>query len=107
MHPWNLKASRVWLVLRTESSIGGLSGPEAGPNGSWSGRSVVVTQTIRAYAESVRVLIFLRDLLAKPAGVTREPTCNGYRHSLYIDKGLRPTEPPQSIQSNLFIVCTL
>jgi hypothetical protein len=52
-------------------------------------------RTVRACAESVRVPSFLRDLLAKPAGLTRKPTCNGSRPPLlYIDEGLWPIEPP-------------
>jgi hypothetical protein len=39
---------------------------------------------------SVRVLSFLRDLLAKFTGLTRETTYNGSRPPLYIDEGLRP-----------------
>jgi hypothetical protein len=62
-------------------------------------------RTVRACAESVRVLSFLRDLLANPAGLNRELTCNGSRPPLYIDEWLRPIEPPQSI--NLIIVFTL
>jgi hypothetical protein len=65
---------------------------------------MVVEQMVRACAELVRVPSFLRDLLAKFAGLTREPTCNGSRPPLYIDEGLRPIEPPQSIKSNLLIV---
>jgi hypothetical protein len=49
------------------------------PNGPRSGRSVMVARTVRACAESVRVPSFLQDLLAKSAGLTREPTCNGSR----------------------------
>jgi hypothetical protein len=42
-------------------------------------RSTIAARTIRACTESVRVPDFLRDLLAKHAGLTREPTCNGSR----------------------------
>jgi hypothetical protein len=55
----------------------------------------------------VSVPDFLRDLLAKNAGLTRELTCNGSRPPLYIDKGLRSIEPPQSIKSILLIIFTL
>jgi hypothetical protein len=72
-----------------------------------SGRSAVTARTVRACAESVRVLDFLRDLLAKPTELTREPTCKGSRPPLYIDEGLRPIEPPQSIQSTLLVIFTL
>jgi hypothetical protein len=63
-------------------------------DGSWSRLSVVVAWTVHACAESVRVPDFLRDLLAKPARLTREPTCNGSRPPLYIDEGLRSIEAP-------------
>jgi hypothetical protein len=43
------------------------------------GQSAVVAPTVRACAESVRVPSFLRDLLAKTAGLAREMTCNGSR----------------------------
>jgi hypothetical protein len=56
--------------------------------------------------QAVRVPVFLRDLLAKSAGLTRESTCNGSRPTLYIDEGLQPIEPPQLIQSNLLIAFT-
>jgi hypothetical protein len=47
------------------------------PDDPRSGRSAVVARTVRACAESVRVPVFLQDLLAKPIGLTQEPTCNG------------------------------
>jgi hypothetical protein len=78
-----------------------------GPDGPWSGRSAVVVRTVHACAESVRVPSFLRGLLAKFAGLTRKTTCNGYRPPLYIDEGLWPIEPPQSIKFNILIVFTL
>jgi hypothetical protein len=56
-------------------------------------RFIVVTRTVRACVKSVSVPDFLRDLLAKHARLTREPTCNESRHSLYIDEVLRPIEP--------------
>jgi hypothetical protein len=74
-----------------------------------AGRSAVSTQTVRVCAESFRVPNFLQDLLAKPARLTREPTCNGSRPPLpfYIDEGLRPIDPhTQSIQSTLLIIFT-
>jgi hypothetical protein len=46
------------------------SGPEAG-------QSAVVTRTVRACVESVMVSRFLRDLLAKSAGLIRKATYNG------------------------------
>jgi hypothetical protein len=55
-------------------------------------------------AESVRVLSFSRDLLAKTAGLARETTCSGSRPPLYIDEGLRPIEPP-TIDQIKFISC--
>jgi hypothetical protein len=66
----------------------GWSSPEAG------GLSTVAARTICVCAESVRVLNFLWDLLAKLAGLTRKPTCNGSRPPLYIDEGLWPIKPP-------------
>jgi hypothetical protein len=33
------------------------------------------------------------DLLAKPVGLARNPTCNGFRPPIYIDERLRPIEP--------------
>jgi hypothetical protein len=68
-----------------------------------SGRSAVVARTVRADAESHRVPSFLQDFLAKSVRLTRETTCNGSRPPPYIDEGLRPIEPSQSIKSNLFI----
>jgi hypothetical protein len=49
------------------------------PDGPRSGLFAVVARTIRACAKSVRVPDFLRMLLAKPVGLTRELTCNGSR----------------------------
>jgi hypothetical protein len=49
-------------------------------NQKWhGGQSAVVARTVRACAESVKVPDFLLDLLAKFAGLTREPTCNESR----------------------------
>jgi hypothetical protein len=56
--------------------------------------SAVVAQTVRAYAESVRVPSFSRDLLPKTAGLARETVCSGSRPPIYINEGLRPIEPP-------------
>jgi hypothetical protein len=64
------------------------------PDGPRSGLSAVVTRTVRARAESVRVPSFSRDLLPKTAGLTRETVGNGSRPPLYIDEGLRPIKPP-------------
>jgi hypothetical protein len=72
-----------------------------------TGLSVVAARIVCACVESVTVLDFLRDLLAKPVGLTQESTCNGFRPPPYIDEGLQPIEPPQSIQSNLLINFTL
>ena len=47
-------------------------GPAPRPDGPRSGLSAVVTQTVRARAESVRVPSFSRDLLPKTAGLTRK-----------------------------------
>jgi hypothetical protein len=60
-----------------------------------------------ARAESVRVPSFSRDLLPKTAGLARETVCSGSRPPLYIDEGVRPIEPQQSIKSSLFLVFTL
>jgi hypothetical protein len=51
------------------------SGSEAG----WSMIWTVRRNGKDRRAESVRVLYFLRDLLAKHAGLTREPTYKGSR----------------------------
>jgi hypothetical protein len=64
------------------------------PDGLRSGRSAVVARTVRACVDSVRVLSFSRDLLAKTVGLARETTCSGFRPPLYIDERLRPIEPP-------------
>jgi hypothetical protein len=50
-----------------------------GWSGSKAERSTVVARTVRACAESVRVLSFLHDVLAKTAELAREMTCNGSR----------------------------
>jgi hypothetical protein len=64
------------------SSISVLSdGPTLRPDGPRSERSTVVARTVRACTESVRVPSFLRDLLAKTAGLARETTCSGSRPS--------------------------
>jgi hypothetical protein len=52
-------------------------GPTLRLDGPRSGLSAVAAQTVHACAEPVRVPDFLRDLLAKHVGLTREPTCNG------------------------------
>jgi hypothetical protein len=59
-----------------------------------SGRSAMVAWTVRALVESIRVSSFSRDLLAKTVGLAWETTCNRSRPPFYIDKGLRPIEPP-------------
>jgi hypothetical protein len=83
------------------------NGSDLRANGLRSGLSVVAARTVRACAESARVPDFLRGLITKHAGLTREPTCNGSRSTLYINEGLWPIKPSQSIQSNLLIVFTL
>jgi hypothetical protein len=50
-----------------------------GPDDPRSGLSAVAARTVRTCAESVRVPDYLRDLLAKPTRLTREPICNGSR----------------------------
>jgi hypothetical protein len=69
-----------------------------------SRRSAVAALTVHACVESVRVPDFLWSLLAKPAGLTRETTCNGSRPPIYIDEGLRPIEPPKIDPTTLVIV---
>jgi hypothetical protein len=54
-------------------------GPALRPDSPRSGLSALVAHTVHACAESVRVPIFLQELLAKLARLTREPTCNGSR----------------------------
>jgi hypothetical protein len=61
---------------------------------------------VRACVESVMTPRFLQDLLLKPAGLTRGPTCNGSRRPPYIDVGVRPIEPPHSIQS-IILTCRI
>jgi hypothetical protein len=73
------------------------------PDGPQSILSAIAARTVRAYTESVKVLDFLRDLLVKHVGLTREPTCNGSRPPIYIDEGLRPIEAPQSINQSIYI----
>jgi hypothetical protein len=75
-------------MLGTKSglrTVRGLDGPWW-----WRGRS--------ARAESVRIPSFLRDLLAKSVGLTRESACNGSRPppSIYM-KGYDLLEHQQSI----------
>jgi hypothetical protein len=74
--------------------FGSMDGPTLRSEGPWSGLSAVVTQAVRTRALSVTVFRFLRDLLAKPAGLTREATCNGFRPPLYIDEGVWPIYSP-------------
>jgi hypothetical protein len=64
-------------MLRIESGMADCPGMR--PDGPWSGQSAVVAQSVRACIELVKVPVFLRDLLAKPVGLTREPTCNESR----------------------------
>jgi hypothetical protein len=90
------KRQRTYVEHGKENLADGLA---LRPDDAWSGLSAVVAPTVCPN--------FLRELLAKPAGLTRELTCNRSRHPLYADEGLRPIEPPQSIQSKLLIVFTL
>jgi hypothetical protein len=71
------------------------------------GAGLSVVPTVRACAESVTVIDFLRDLLVTYVRLAHKPTCNGSRPPPYIDEGVRPTEPPQSIQSIVLIIFTL
>jgi hypothetical protein len=89
------------------TKIGLAGGPALTPDGPWYGLSVVAVWTVRACAGSIRISIFLWDLLAKPVKLTRELTSNGPDLPLYIDEGLRLIEPSQSIQSTLLIIFTL
>jgi hypothetical protein len=75
-----------------------------GRSGSEAGRSAVVAWTVRTCAESVRVPSFSQDLLAKTTGLARETTCSRSSPPLYIDEGLQPIEPQQSIKSSLFLI---
>jgi hypothetical protein len=47
-------------------------GPTLRPDGPRSGQSAVVSRTVRACAESVRVPSFSRDLFPKTTGLTRK-----------------------------------
>jgi hypothetical protein len=70
--------------------------------------SALAAQTVSACVESIRVPDFLRHLLAKSEGLTREPTCNGSKPPAFIEmKGYDRLKPPQWIQSNLHINFTL
>jgi hypothetical protein len=57
-------------MLKAKKSLA--DGPALRPDGPRSGQSAVVARTVRAYAESVRVSSFSRDLLPKTAGLARE-----------------------------------
>jgi hypothetical protein len=57
-------------VLKAKKSLA--DGPALRPDGPRSEQSVVVARTVRAYAESVRVPSFSRDLLLKTAKLARE-----------------------------------
>jgi hypothetical protein len=67
----------LWTICWAPKCPAERSGPE-------SGLSVVTSRTVHACAKSVRVPDFLRDLLAKSAGLTRGLTCNGSRPPLFI-----------------------
>jgi hypothetical protein len=67
----------------------------------------MVAWTVCASTKSVRVPNFLQELLAKFVGLTWESTYNGSKNPLYIDEGVRPIDPSQSIQSNIIIIFTL
>jgi hypothetical protein len=69
--------NRQGRVLSSKKSSA--DGPAPRPDGPRSGLSAVVTRTVRARAESVRVPSFSRDLLPKTAGLTRETVENGSR----------------------------
>jgi hypothetical protein len=81
---------------------GRADGPALRPDGPRSGLSAVVARTVRACAESVRVLSFSRDLLPKTAGLTRKSVRSGSRPPLYIDKGLRPIKPPNNRSNQVY-----
>jgi hypothetical protein len=87
----------IWMHLVGHKKNVLADGPALTPDGLRSRLSAVAAQTVRAYIKSFRILDFLRDLIAKPVGLTQKPICNGSRLPLYIDEGLRPIEPPQSI----------
>jgi hypothetical protein len=69
------------VVLPVEHQINRADSPALSSDDPRSGLSVVAARTVRACAESVKVSIFLQDLLAKSAVLTREPTCSGSRPS--------------------------
>jgi hypothetical protein len=78
------------------------------PGGPRSGLSAMAVRTVSACTELVTTSsLFLVGFVRKPAGFTLEPTCNGSRPPPYIDVGVRPIEPPQSIQSIVLIIFTL
>jgi hypothetical protein len=70
------------MVLYVTVATHGYSYPH-GRIGSEAGRSAVVARKVRACAESVRVLSFSWDLLAKTTGLARKTTCSGSRPPLY------------------------
>jgi hypothetical protein len=77
---------------------------------SW-GRTVhvVAVRTICVCAELVAAPRFLRDLLAKPAGLTWEPTCNESRPPLYRWRGVYPIEAltidPIKSTYQIYLIC--
>jgi hypothetical protein len=54
-------------------------GPALRSDGPRSGLSAVAARTVRAYAETVRVPSFSRDLLPKTVGLTRKSVRSGSR----------------------------
>jgi hypothetical protein len=80
-------------------------------DGQWSRLSVVAAWTVHTCAESVKVPNSLRDLLAKSAGLTREPTCNVSRPPPFIQmKGhgrLNPIIDPIKSTYQIYLICTL
>jgi hypothetical protein len=68
----------IWVHLTVLLSTKGL------PDGPRSGRSALVVRTVRARVELVRVLSFLRELLARSVDLAQNTYCNGSEPPLYI-----------------------
>jgi hypothetical protein len=62
----------IFYMLLLNAKKSSADGPALRPDGPLSGQSAVVTRTVRACAELVRVPSFSRDLLPKTTGLIRE-----------------------------------
>jgi hypothetical protein len=91
---------RQWAYIGHKKGLA--DGPALRPDGPQSGLSAVVARTVRACAETVSVPSFLRDLLPKTAGLTREIVWSGSRPPLYIDEGLRSIKPPNNRSNQVY-----